>query len=263
MSGRGGLPRCRLIVEIGRPVQNPSVSETDEQPVRFPTTQWWLLLKAGGADQAEKRFALERLIRSYMQPIRAFVASRRGANTDQVDDIVQDFMTLKWIERDFLDRFTPEKGRFRSYLVVSLGRFVSNWLRDRRAIRAEKEIPPETLGCGDGPEAHFERAWACRVVSDAVERFRENCSELGRPELWGVFEARVLTPTMAGCKPTQYAELIRIFGFKSPMQAGNALVTAKRAFARVLTQVIAEHDGPIEELDVEIAALMRMLGRGG
>lgn len=221
------------------------------------------MLRAGSEDHGERRDALARLVGAYIGPIRAFVASRRGVRADQVDDIVQDFLTLKWVERDFLNRVTPEKGRFRAYLVVALGRHVSSWLRDEGVGNPSSiHVLDEGRSTEVLPAHRFEVTWAREVISGSIERFSAECQALGRVDLWGVFEARVLGPILDGHAPLSYAALVTQFGFESPMQASNTLVTAKRAFARVLRATIMECEGEAADMDVEIAELLRMLALG-
>ena len=53
-------------------------------------------------------------------------------------------------------------------------------------------------------------------------------------DIWGVFEARVLGPLFQNAEPVPYEQIVARFGFKSPAQASNVLVSARRMFERVL-----------------------------
>jgi len=237
---------------------------TTTPPAGFPTTQWWLLLEAIGADDPRRREALEQLVRAYEQPIKAFVASRRGVRADQVDDIVQDFLTLKWVEQEFLHRASPQRGRFRAYLVVSLGRHVLNWLRDERAgARAVEHLGVAEIESGEADaQQAFDSSFARSVINEAIERFAGHCRQSGRPELWGVCEDRVLGPAFHGQTPVRYAELRERWGFESPIQAANLLVTAKRTFARLVTGVITDMEGRADDVEAEVRELLRALQKG-
>src|SRR6476620_10332512 len=108
---------------------------SDHGAMRFPTTRWTLLDQAARGDGEVRHKALSDLLRLYVGPIRAFIIARRGVSPDQADDIVQDFLSVKWIEQDLLSRAQRDKGRFRSYLLTALDHFISNWFRKRRADR--------------------------------------------------------------------------------------------------------------------------------
>jgi hypothetical protein len=105
----------------------------------------------------------------------------------------------------------------------------------------------------------YDVAWARRVLDEAVQRMRAECAASGREDVWGMFECRVLGPVAEGTEPADYEELVRRFGFQSPSQASNALVTAKRMVARSLRSVVAEYTRDAAEVEAEIQDLHRIL----
>jgi hypothetical protein len=227
---------------------------------RFPTTRWYLLGKVTSKCPLERREALSELLNLYSGPIRNFVASRRGVRASEVDDIVHDFVTLKWLEQDFLSKATPERGRFRWFLIVSLGRFVSNWLRDASSQRHRVEdISVNDLVGEDEHVSQFERDWAKLVLDSALVRFRTECTDNGRPDIWDVFEARILRPCLQHEEPMPYADLIARHGFKSPAQAQNVLITAKRGFLRAIKETVATYETDPAAQESEISDLLRIL----
>ena len=81
--------------------------------------------------------------------------------------------------------------------------------------------------------------------------------------MWGLFDCRVVRPMLEGAPAPDYRELVDRFGFPSPVQASNALVTAKRMYVRILRAVIGEYADDEREIDSEIADLHRILASGG
>jgi len=81
----------------------------------------------------------------------------------------------------------------------------------------------------------------------------------GRLKIWSVFEQRVLMPLLDDQPAPPYADLIQRFQFKSPSQAFNALVTAKRMFQRHLTSVLTDYAGNNQDLDAELSSLRSIL----
>ena len=233
--------------------------------IRFPLTQWSLLETASDGQGEARREAVSQVVRLYSSAIRAFVASRRGVRADHVDDIVQDFLTFKWIERDFFATLDRQRGRFRAYLLVSLRNFVARWLRRDRAgsmVAYSESAASARSRRGCSSDRSFWQEWARQILLETVERFRAQCMQDQRPDLWGIFEARVIRPTLLQGQPTPYEQLVEAYGFKSPVQAGNALVTAKRAFVRVLHQVLLQYEDGERHVDQQVNELMAILGAG-
>jgi hypothetical protein len=65
------------------------------------------------------------------------------------------------------------------------------------------------------------------------------------------------------CDAPNYDELLNEFGFDSPAQASNALITVKRHFQRVLRQVVAEYADSEEQITEEIADLFTVAQKVG
>ena len=231
----------------------------------FQTTHWSLVERAGlqpGVVQAE---ALAQLLRHYMPALREHLAARRRFKDHEADDLLQGFLTTKVLEKRIVGQADPQKGRFRAFLATALDRYVNDQLSYQRA---KKRAGPavaldERIDVADDPgEADpFGTAWARQVLADAVERMRAECEANRRPEVWGVFEARILNPTLNDTEPVSYAELVERFGFSSPTQASNVLVTANRMFQRALRSVVSEYEPDDAAIEEEILDLKQILCR--
>jgi hypothetical protein len=77
--------------------------------------------------------------------------------------------------------------------------------------------------------------------------------------VWAVFEGRVLEPTLLGMAQRSYAELVSRWGFASPAQASNVLMTATRMFARIIRFVIGRYAKTQDEIEAEVRDLLRVL----
>ena len=93
-------------------------------------------------------------------------------------------------------------------------------------------------------------------------RMQAECSQSGRDDLWRVFELRILKPIFEAADPVPYDEVVRLFGYRSPAQSSNALITAKRMFVRNLKDVISEYALDEEQVDEELRELHRVLASG-
>ena len=90
----------------------------------FVTTQWGLVLLAGESSSTEAQRALEDLCRAYWYPLYAFVR-RQGCSPADAQDVTQDFFA-RFLKRNQLRLATPERGRFRTFLLTCLKHFLLN-----------------------------------------------------------------------------------------------------------------------------------------
>lgn len=156
---------------------------------RFDTTRWSVVLRARGGP-AEARSALEVLCRTYRPPVLAFVRSR-GYAADAAEDLTQAFFT-RFLERAWHASADPERGRFRSFLLTALKRFLIDADLETAALKrggaVRFEVLDEDAGEGDAvgetPESAFERAWAHAVLNAAFARLREEAEQAGKLELF-------------------------------------------------------------------------------
>ena len=235
-------------------------------PPRFPTTSWSLVALAGQTEEAQRE-ALGQLLRRYLPALRAHLVQAKGLTLDRADDLIQDFVTAKILQRDLIARADQQRGKFRTFLLTALDRFLLNQLRDlgakKRAAAAAEPLGErdQRLAAGTNPSDAFDVAWARSVLSEALKRMRAHCETSGRTDVWAVFECRVLGPILEGAEAPDYRELVERFGFQSPSQASNLLATAKRSFARTLRSVVGEYSGSEEEIEEELGQLHEILAR--
>jgi DNA-directed RNA polymerase specialized sigma24 family protein len=238
----------------------------DHKP--FPLTPWTLIGQAGNASDDAARQALATLLTRYLPALRAHLILHRRLSSDRADDLIQGFVSQKVLEQNLLARTDRTRGRFRSFLLKSLDYFAIDELRKQQTresmLEPESEDRPIDEHADPGsideqPSRAFDVAWARQVIAQAVELMRQQCDESRRADLWGVFEQRVLKPALDGAAPMEYDELVRRFELRSPAQASNVLMTAKRMFARTLRGVIAEYAQDQSEIDDEMNDIRQIL----
>lgn len=237
----------------------------------FPTTDWGLLADVRGNNPAVKLAALDILIRRYWKPVFLFLR-HSGASDDAAKDSTQAFFA-DWIENDAFAKADEHKGRFRSFMLTCLKRFVSN---EHRAAHAQKRGPREGLLSLDElmanpdmpfepadtmtPEAIFQKAWAAEVVRRVLKHFEIECARTGKTVHFDIFSKRVIRPILDGsCEPSM-ADLGRDHGL-TEKQAANHLLTAKRAYQRLLQEEIRLYASSEAEVASEIRELFSILGK--
>lgn len=152
----------------------------DRYPIAFVTTQWSVVLAAQGRSAAAQE-ALETLCRNYWRPLFSFVR-RAGSGVEEAQDLTQAFFALL-LERRDLDVVRQEKGRLRSYLLVSLKHFLANERHRARAIKRGKGRPLlslEELRADERADLEpadplsadkiYERRWALTVLDRVLSR---------------------------------------------------------------------------------------------
>jgi len=161
----------------------PSVTETSlgGDDVRFRDTLWSAVLRAREAGTPEGRAAMERLARAYWKPVYFFVR-RRGRTVEDAKDLAQGFFA-SLIEREALRAVEPGRGKFRSWLLTLLERFLSNERERERALKrggGRAALPLDVAAVEtdlakrvvEAPEEAFERAWAAGVLARAFDSMR-------------------------------------------------------------------------------------------
>jgi DNA-directed RNA polymerase specialized sigma24 family protein len=113
----------------------PSDATTFSSPAphnSFPTTQWTVVLNSTGPSR-ESEAALEELCRAYWRPLYVF-ARRSGVIPHDAQDRVQGFIQ-RLLERRDLANISPDRGRFRTYLLVALRNFMIKQAEHHKAAK--------------------------------------------------------------------------------------------------------------------------------
>src|SRR5439155_8453123 len=96
----------------------------------FPTTRW-SQVRAAGESVAEGDAAFADLCNDYWPPIFAYLR-RRGLSEADAQDLAQGFF-LHLLDHRTVRRATPERGKFRSFLLGALKNYLAN-----KAARARR-----------------------------------------------------------------------------------------------------------------------------
>jgi RNA polymerase sigma factor (sigma-70 family) len=233
----------------------------------FPATHWSLVLAAGQAGSPRADAALEKLCRTYWAPLYAFIR-RRGHNPEDAQDLTQEFFT-QLLKRNDIATTSPEKGRFRSFLLAALKNFLINeWRRGQCEKRGGGQViipldaqPAEAryqleLVEAATPESLFERHWALTVLDQALNRLRQEYADTGKGDLFDL-----LKQTLSGEKrTTPHAELAARCGI-SVGAVDVAVHRLRRRYGELLREEIAHTVGQPGEVDEEMRHLRAVLGR--
>jgi DNA-directed RNA polymerase specialized sigma24 family protein len=212
--------------------------------------------------------ALGGLLERYSRPLRAHLGFRFRVDEERAADWLQEFIQRKVLLGELLSKASRDRGRFRTFLLNALDNFVVSELRKEQAQRRQPQsgmVSLENLSPGEEGRlaAHsadeFTLEWARAVLAETLVRMETACRSKSCLERWGVFKARLLDPALDGVQAPPYEDLVLRFGFRSPAEASNALITARRQFGRLLREVVAEYASSGADVETELADLMRAL----
>ena len=242
-----------------------SYQRIDTGAPAFVTTHWSVVLTAQGQSAAADK-ALETLCRTYWRPLYAFVR-RQGCGIEEAQDLTQDFFARLLERRDF-DAVRREKGRLRSYLLVSLKHFLANErqragatkrgngqlpisLDEMRAHDRDDREPADTLT----PEEIYQRRWALTVLEQVLARLSDEYRDSGKLPLFD--RLKELLADEPG-RPSQ-AEIATELGMTE-----NAVKQAFHRFRERYRQILREQiahtvatPGEIEEELRHLIAILR------
>ena len=157
----------------------------------FTTTHWSVVLAARQNSSPGAEAALEQLCRTYWYPLYAYIR-RQGHAPHDAQDLTQEFFA-RLLAREFLSGVAPEKGKFRSFLLVSLKNFLANE-RDR-ALAAKRgggkqllswdELTPEARyqlepACNSTAAELYDRRWAWTILEQALETLFKELQASGK-----------------------------------------------------------------------------------
>jgi RNA polymerase sigma factor (sigma-70 family) len=216
-------------------------------------------------DSPQSSAALETLCRTYWYPLYAYVR-RQGHSPPDAQDLTQEFFA-RLLQKDYLKGAAQEKGRFRTFLIVALKRFLANeWDRVRAKKRgggqplltldtelAEQRYRIE-LTEGATAERLFERRWALTLLDHSMKRLRKEFAAAGKVGEFDVMKA-CLTAERG---EISYAEVAAALD----MNEGAARVAVHRLrkrFREVFREEIAHTVSSPEEIDEEVRYLISVL----
>jgi DNA-directed RNA polymerase specialized sigma24 family protein len=243
----------------------PSNPRQQPSPARFATTRWSMVLAAADQSSPDSASALSQLCQTYWYPIYAFIR-RQGNSHESAQDLAQEFFA-RMLEKHYIEDVGPDKGKFRTFLMVCLKRFLANeWDRKtaqkRGGGRAHLPIDfQDAQGRYSLEPAHdltaqkiFDRRWALTVLERTVTGLAEDFKRAGKSEQFDALKVYLLGES--GAPP--YAELAgRLQTTEGAIKI--AVHRLRDRYRHRLRQEIAQTVSSEEEIDQEIRDLFAAL----
>jgi RNA polymerase sigma factor (sigma-70 family) len=232
--------------------------------MEFPTTHWSVLAKATVHGEADSRAALETLCQKYWGPVRSFIRFQ-GVSEAEAEDLAQEFM-LHVLEKSIFTRADRLQGRFRSFLLGSLTRFLGD-ARDRRnALKRGGDVHHVSLD-EPGPGADleepaastpgvtaFDREWALTILETALARLQADYVQAKAEERFEIWKKFLPGATETCSYEAAAARLgVTVPAFKSDIHR------LRRRLRTLVRNEIARTVSAPHEIETEMAHLQRVL----
>jgi RNA polymerase sigma-70 factor (ECF subfamily) len=153
------------------------------------------VLSAQNKESAQSAAALEKLCNTYWFPLYAFVR-HQGRSPHDAQDLTQEFFA-RLLEKEFLKSAAQEKGKFRTFLLVALKRFLANeWDRQQaqkrgggaQVVSIDQELAESRFAAEPAqqlqPDLLFDRQWAVTLLEHTMTRLNDEYVSSGRAKLF-------------------------------------------------------------------------------
>jgi DNA-directed RNA polymerase specialized sigma24 family protein len=228
---------------------------------RFPDTRHSVLEALRTSDPESRRAAADLLVRAYRAPVLAALGGKWNLEAADAEDLVQEFFATA-LEKEWLQRFDPNRARFRTFLRIAADRFAANAHQAQRrlkrggALSARPLEDQELIGADGDEEADrkFRAVWVRSVFELAHAALIGETEAEERYIHLRLFEAYDLSELADDARPT-YAELAAQHGL-SDTQVINHLAWARRRFRSHVLEVLRRLAGSEAEYREDVRDLL-------
>lgn len=232
---------------------------------QFTSTHWSVVLAAADSASPEVDQALEQLCQTYWYPLYAFVRLK-GHSPEDAKDLTQAFFE-RFLQKHYVKDVVREKGRFRTFLLTILGRFLCDQFDRSRAVKRGSGVPVISLDT-DGAEAQlgqaaassvnpewmFDRAWADTVIQTSVERLHAQYSAESKGDLFGELSVYLSRPG----DRSAYSSTAQRLGMSADAVAV-AVMRLRRRYRMMVRAEVANTVANPAEIDDELRYLVGLL----
>jgi DNA-directed RNA polymerase specialized sigma24 family protein len=213
-------------------------------PGRFPATRHSIIERIRDADPDARREAFGDLVEGYWKPVYKHLRLTWRIESEEARDLTQAFFADAF-QKSWLERYEPEKARFRTFVRTCADRFVMNVRQSASRLKrggalqrvpldfngAEGEMAAAGLATPPDADAYFHQEFVRALFERVVEELRAECDASGRALHFALFERYDLAPS----EGVSYAQLARELELTTT-QVTNSLAQVRRRFReRALT----------------------------
>lgn len=247
--------------------RSDSIHTSTANPRDFATTQWSIVLAAGGRQDQDAQTALARLCESYWYPLYAYVR-RQVDNVDEAQDLTQSFFA-HLLEKGTVARADRSRGRFRAFLLTAMKNFLTNQWRKEGAKKRGGLRPKLSLDFDVGEskfkyepaheltaEKHFERRWVTTLLDLVLERLRNELTVAGKADH---FE-QLKNSLVGNSDAIDYQQVATALGM-TPAAAKQAAYRLRKRYRQLFREEVARTVEDETKVDEEIGQLLATLAK--
>jgi len=236
---------------------------------KFMKTQWSRILSAKTKNEIRRRMILNNLTETYWKPVYCYLRNK-GFDNEAAKDLTQDFFSEIVLGRDLILKADQAKGKFHTFLLVALDRYVVSVFRRTGRIKRGGQINIAKLDFADlaninalesiqSPDQAFYYGWITNMLDQVLAELKnEYCSTM-RASHWDAFRLRILEPILNDTQPPRMAEVCCICKIENESKASNMIETVKRRFRSVLTRHLRDLASSDEEAEEEFKDIFGFL----
>jgi RNA polymerase sigma-70 factor (ECF subfamily) len=230
----------------------------------FEETRWSMVIKAASQGDGAQE-AMASLYKSYWPPLYSFLRAR-GYSKDDAGDLLQGFFLVS-LEKNYIQVANPTAGRFRTFLLTALIRYVSNDAAKNRALKRGGGVSHVRIDADDAenlhqripastrsPEEVFERQWAMGILDRALEELEQAYRESGRGPIF-----RELKRFLVAADTESESEQMAVRLGMTPGAIRVATHRLRERYRKAITEIIAETVATPEDVDDELRYLISAL----
>lgn len=234
----------------------------------FATTHWTVVLAAGEQHTEQSDRALATLCQMYWHPLYTYVR-RRGHSPHDAEDLTQEFFARLLARKD-VATVSPERGKFRAYLLAAINHFLSDeWDKARaqkrgggKVIHLDTAVAESLYAQGHAdnlePERLYDQRWAITVLEAVYRQLRREFDRDGKA---AVFEALRFS-LMGERSAVPYADLAKKLNM-SESAVKVAVHRLRQRYRQVLREMVAGTVLSPDEVDEEMRYLLRAVAGTG
>lgn len=237
---------------------------------KFATTQWTVIGKIRSGD-ARKQDLIGDLLNKYRKPVYCYLR-HKGYDNEQAKDLTQGFFQEVVLGRKLIQQADKAKGRFRTFLLFALERYLKSVHRKKTA---KKRIPkgrmiklaelnltelPEPVHGLNATES-FNYTWVSALLDQMLEEVEDECHTNSMAVHWKLFQARVLQPIMENIDPPSLTEICSKYDIKDGAKASNMILAVKRRFQAAMKRYLRQSVSSDGQVNEELRELMQFFAK--
>jgi RNA polymerase sigma-70 factor (ECF subfamily) len=239
--------------------------QSSDHPPAFATTRWSVVVSAGRNLSPDSKRALASLCEAYWYPLYAYVR-RRVPDVNEAQDLTQAFFA-ELLEKNYLSDATPDRGRFRAFLLTALKHFLSKQWDKAKAQKRGGGRAPLSLdfhsadsslridrAAGLTPEQLYDQQWAIALLRQIMDRLAAEFEHNGKAELFAELKG-FLIGDHAGTSYAQAATRLNL----TEAAAKKAASRMRKRYRELLREEIAQTVAGPDEVEDEIRSLFAVL----